>query len=177
MCFGGRRNVAGKDPFIKPSRVNNVTARPRALLRNHSLSVFTAGQSGSGIYTFAQSSRLLNMAAAKGKLGMGGVRAASGAGADETLFGAGLFSAIAAGVKLDRMQGKGKLTGAVFDKFGKNIERLATANNPSFIAARTMDDGMAAIRAGQKGVAGNMMASVMGRSWYSNVCSDMLEEH
>lgn len=131
------------------------------------------------------------MAAEKGKLGMGGVRAASGAVDGEALFGPGLFSAIAAGVKLDKMQGKGKLTGAAFDKFGKNIQRLATANNPSLMAARTgsiggapavvgasfVDDGLAAVRAGQKGVAGNMMASVMLRTWYPNVCSDMLEEH
>lgn len=134
------------------------------------------------------------MAAEKGKLGMKGVRDASGAKPDEILFGPGLFSAVAAGVKLDRMQGKGKLAGAAFDKFELNVKRLATANNPSFMALRgapmgsiggapavvgasLMDDGMAAIRAGQKGVAGNMMASVMLRSWYSNVCSDMLEEH
>lgn len=137
------------------------------------------------------------MAAEKGKLGMKGVRDASGAKPDEILFGPGLFSAVAAGVKLDRMQGKGKLAGAAFDKFELNVKRLATANNPSFMAARTgsiavdsagaatrglgtaslMDEGVAAIRAGQKGVAGNMMASVMLRSWYSNVCSDMLEEH
>ena len=158
-----------RDPFIKPSRLNNVTMRPRALTRMHSLSVFTAAE-GSGLYTFAQGHRLLN------KLPMKSVRAAVGA-TDETaaLFGPGLLSAVTAGTKLD---GLGSKVG--MNQLELNIRRLATTNNPALFkapliasgsiggasvpiygASSAMDTGLAAMRAGEKGVAGNLMASAM----------------
>jgi len=134
FLFGSRRNIAGKDPFFKPSRLNNVTARPRALTRMHSLSVFTAGEAGSGVYTFAQGHRLLNQLEQSGKLKMTGLRSAVGAEAGTPLFGAGMLSAIAAGSKLDRMTKRGKLSGTALDKLGVNVQRLATANNSALLA-------------------------------------------
>jgi len=177
FLFGKRRSLTNKagvlrDPFIKPSRLNNVTMRPRALTRMHSLSVFTAAE-GSGLYTFAQGHRLLN------KLPMKSVRAAVGA-TDETaaLFGPGLLSAVTAGTKLD---GLGSKVG--MNQLELNIRRLATTNNPALFkapliasgsiggasvpiygASSAMDTGLAAMRAGEKGVAGNLMASAMAGS-------------
>jgi len=180
FLFGKRRNIAGKDPFVKPSRLNNITMRPRAMTRMHSLSVFTAGSQGSGIYTFAQGHRLLNRLEQSQKLKMGGLRSALGVEAGTPLFGAGMLSAIAAGSKLDKMTRKGKLTGARLDQLGMNLQRLATANNPALlaqsIATRTsfVDDGMKLMRVGSapgasaaekaaaRGVGGNLMASVIG---------------
>lgn len=180
FLFGSKRSIVGKDPFIKPSRLNNITARPRALTRMHSLSTFTAGEAGSGIYTFAQGHRLLNKLEQSGKLKMTGLRNALGVEAGTPLFGAGMLSAIAAGSKLDKMTRKGKLSGAALDKFGMNVQRLATANNPALmaqkIATRTsfIDDALNIARAGSapgataaqqaaaRGVGGNLMASTIG---------------
>jgi hypothetical protein len=190
FLFGKRRsltNKAGKlrDPFAKPSRLNNFTIRRRALTRMHSLSTMTAAE-GSGLYTFAQGHRLLN------RLPMKSVRAAVGV-TDETtaLFGPGLFSAIAAGRKLDKLGVK-----ANFTQLETNLTRLATSNNPALLqkvggvsysqaanmtpmarggltateyaarnlGASTIESGMTALRAGgegARGVAGNLMASAM----------------
>jgi hypothetical protein len=191
FLFGKRRSLTNKagrlrDPFVKPSRLNNVTMRPRALTRMHSLSVFTAAE-GSGLYTFAQGHRLLN------KLPMKSARAAVGAPEGTALFGPGLFSAVAAGTKLDKLGAR-----ANFGQLETNLRRLATSNNPALIratmsaadvnalpgrisaalsspfdtealraiqpiatGASTLDTGLAAMRAGEKGVAGNLMASAM----------------
>jgi hypothetical protein len=161
-----------RDPFLKPSRLNNVTMRPRALTRMHSLSVFTAAE-GSGLYTFAQGHRLLN------KLPMKSARAAVGAPEGTALFGPGLFSAVAAGTKLDRLGAK-----ANFGQLETNLRRLATTNNPALLkgsqvvasgsiggasvpiygGASTLESGMTALRAGgegTRGIAGNLMASSM----------------
>jgi len=135
FLFGKRRNIAGKDPFVKPSRLNNITMRPRAMTRMHSLSVFTAGSQGSGIYTFAQGHRLLNKLEQSGKLKMGGLRSTLGVEAGTPLFGAGMLSAIAAGSKLDKLTRKGKLTGARLDKLGLNVKRLALANNQTLLSS------------------------------------------
>jgi len=119
FVLGSRRfankSFAGKDPFLRASRVNNVTMRPRALTRMHSLSAFTAGAQGSGYYTPFQSSRFLNKFEQAGKFGMGGLRESLGV-TDKTtpIFGAGLFSAVSAGRKLDVMTRKGKLARLCF---------------------------------------------------------------
>lgn len=173
FAFGKRRfankSFAGKDPFLKASRLNNITMRPRALTRMHSLSTFTAAQ-GSGLYTFAQGHRLLN------KLPMNTLRSAIGAPEGAAIFGPGLISSIAAGRKLDRLGSK-----VGINQLELNLRRLATANNPALFkppliasgsiggagvpiygASSVMDTGLAAMRAGEKGVAGNLMASAMG---------------
>jgi hypothetical protein len=174
FIFGRKRNIAGKDPFIKPSRLNNVTARPRALTRMHSLSVFTAGEAGSGIYTFAQGHRILNQLERSGKLKMGGLRSALGVEAGTPLFGAGMLSAVAAGSKLDKMTRKGRLSGAALDQLGLNVKRLATTNNPALMGTSFIDDALSTIRIGSaagattaqqaaaRGVGGNLIASTIG---------------
>lgn len=173
FAFGSRRfasdaaaATSGKNMFLKPSRLNNVSARPRNLSRFHSLSVFTAAE-GSGLYTYAQGHRLLN------KLKLPGLREAAGVADDAALFGPGLFAAISAGTKLDRMTKAGRLTGGALDQLGLNIQRLATANNPALLGSHVpaalgmssmYDDSMRALQAGGKnarGVAGNLMASSM----------------
>lgn len=138
FLFGKRRNIAGKDPFVKPSRLNNITMRPRAMTRMHSLSVFTAGSQGSGIYTFAQGHRLLNKLEQSGKLKMGGLRSTLGVEAGTPLFGAGMLSAIAAGSKLDKLTRKGKLSGARLDQLATNLKRLSMANNKNLVATEVV---------------------------------------
>lgn len=196
FLFGKRRsltNRAGRlrDPFAKPSRLNNITMRPRAISRMHSLSVMTAAE-GSGLYTFAQGHRLLN------RLPMKSFRAAVGAPEGVNLFGPGLISSISAGRKLDMMTKTGKLSGEALEQLGLNVKRLATANNPALLKSKAVgaaftgprfagefmmpaserlalarsavgpasfvDEGMAALRAGgegARGVGGNLMASSM----------------
>lgn len=158
-----------RDPFLKPSRLNNVTLRPRAATRMHSLSVFTATE-GSGLYTFAQGHRLLN------RLPMKGLRQAAGVAEGAPLFGPGLFSAVSAGRKLDRLGNAANL-----DRLSTNVQRLATTNNPALlrvnpgafvvdssgaavrgVGTSLLDDAMVSARAGQQGVAGNLLASSMG---------------
>jgi hypothetical protein len=144
--------------------------RPRALTRMHSLSTFTAAQ-GSGLYTFAQGHRLLN------KLPMNTLRSAIGAPEGAAIFGPGLISSIAAGRKLDRLGSK-----VGINQLELNLRRLATANNPALLrinpatissaafggaapatgGATFIDQGFSAMRTGEKGVAGNLMASSMG---------------
>lgn len=186
FLFGRKRsltNKAGKlrDPFFKPSRLNNVTLRPRAATRMHSLSTFTAAEN-SGLYTFAQGHRMLN------KLPMKGLRQAIGASPEASIFGPGMISAVSAGRKLDRLGSAANL-----DRLSLNVQRLATANNPALLqkvggtsyqqamnmslrsrgglsateyaaanlGTSTFETSMAAARSGERGVAGNLLASSM----------------
>jgi hypothetical protein len=131
------RNRAGqlKDPFFKQARVNNVTLRPRVLSRFHSLSVFTSTQN-SGLYTYAQGHRLLNMPKVGKFFGMNQLRAAAGVEGEAAVLGPGVIAAISAGRKFDLMTKRGALSEARLNKFGTTIQRLATSNNASLLAAK-----------------------------------------
>jgi len=50
--------AAGKTPFLRSSRVNNITANPRAFFRAHSQSVFAGDKAGA--YSMFGGYRLLN---------------------------------------------------------------------------------------------------------------------
>lgn len=159
---GRKRNIVGKDPFVKQSLLNN-TPRFRNIGRLHSTSVFTASEK-SGFYTFAQGHRILN------KMKFEGLRKAGGIPDNVSLFGPGTIAAISAGTKLDRLTAAGKLTGKSLDQVLLNIERLATANNPALLASTgtgksIFESSKLALKgggtAGARGVAGNLMASAM----------------
>lgn len=93
-----RLTESGKAGWFKSARVNNITARPRALGRFHSLSVF-----GGGGYTPFGASRMLGgNKRVQSAFGSKGIKAT----ADEGLLGPGLFSSIGAGRKADVLERK-----------------------------------------------------------------------
>ena len=192
FLFGGARFAddataagSGKMAFAKTSRVNNAFYRPRNLSRFHSLSVFGANE-GSSLYTYAQGHRLFNKTE---KFGMGRLRNAAGVGAGEAALGPGLFAAVSAGRRMD-LRGPGNLDDfamrierlatmnnpalmrgtsgisfsqasamTAFERGGMSASAYSAAN-PGTASAYT--SGMAAVRAGEKGVAGNLLVSSMG---------------
>jgi len=192
FLFGSRRFAddlaaggSGKMAFAKTSRVNNAFYRPRNLSRFHSLSVFGASQ-GSTLYTYAQGHRLFNNTQ---KFGMGALRNAAGVGAGEAALGPGLFAAISAGRRMDlrgpgnldefetRIQRLAKMNNPTLTQGRAGISYAqAAAMTPAarggmsataYAAANAgttsvYASGMAAVRAGEKGVAGNLLVSSMG---------------
>lgn len=174
FLFGSRRfaddaAIGTKSAFFKPSRVNNVTLRPRALGRFHSVSVFGANE-GNNLYTYAQGHGMFSKTE---KFGMGRLRQASGVNAGEAALGPGLLASISAARRMD-LRGVGNI-----ESFGTRIQRLGTMNAPKGMATNPMfisqtlgpidtsiyGTAMSSLRAGgpgAKGVAGNLLASSMG---------------
>jgi hypothetical protein len=127
-------NAAGqmRDPFLRSSRINNVTTRPRAFRRMSSLSVFSEGQSG--LYSYAGGIRGLG----KARVGpLGRMADKLGVGPDEALLGPGLFSAISAGRSMDKIERRVLAGGRGSKKLAKadrSIQRILSMNNPSVLA-------------------------------------------
>lgn len=154
-------NAAGqmRDPFLRSSRINNVTARPRAFRKMSSLSVFSEGQSG--LYSYAGGIRGLG----KTRVGpLGRMADNLGVGANESLLGPGLFSAISAGRSMDKIErrvlaggrGSGKLA-----KADRSIQRLLSMNNPGALLSGPLQSPiqMARSMAGIPGATGALPAS------------------
>jgi hypothetical protein len=132
---GGSTGIAGgllgaqpvqKGGFFRGARLNNVTARPRALSRFHSLSVF----SQSGTYTpFGAAGFLGNTKIGRKVAASAGVSPTAGASA----FGPGLLSFISAGRKTDllerRAMGGSSRALAKLGTVDRSIASLATMNN------------------------------------------------
>lgn len=192
FLFGKRRflndtaaEIGTKTSFFKPARVNNATLRPRALGRFHSLSVFGATE-GNNLYTYAQGHGLFNKT---DKFGMGRLRQASGAADGTALMGPGLLAAVSAGRRMDlrgvgnvddfglrierlaTMNNRALLTGkagvtyaeasamTLAERGGMGVSSYMAANAGT---ASVYESGMAAVKAGERGVAGNLLASSMG---------------
>lgn len=150
--------------FLRSARLNNVTMRPRAIGRYHSLSVL-----GEGSYTPFGGAGMIG----KHIPGMGKALEAQGivAGEGEKLFGPGAMSFLTAGMKADKVEmrlakkvAKGSaLTGGLESKLGnvdKSISALAKMNNPALTESFIAD----AMMTGKAGVRGNLLASsVSGR--------------
>jgi len=168
-------NSAGKmrDPWFRGARINNATARPRAFRRMHSLSVFSEGESG--LYSHAGGVRGLG----KARFGPLGKMADNlGVGADEALLGPGLFSAISAGRRIDKIE-KRVLAGGrgsrQLAKVDRSIMRLASMNNPGMISSvgpggmigpvepyvKGLSGAVSGEGLGAIGVRGNLLASAM----------------
>ena len=117
-----------KAGFLRGSRVNTITARPRALGRIHSLSAFGQG----GMYTpFGASGFLGNTKTGRRLAASAGATAAPG----ESAFGPGLLSFVTAGRKADLLE-KRAMGGSsrALKKLGtvdRSISSLATMNNPA----------------------------------------------
>jgi hypothetical protein len=120
--------AANKTPFLRSARLNNITARPRALTRFHSMSVFSGAQ---GVYTpFAASSFLGNTKFGKSIVEKTGMQLKEG----EKAFGPGMFSAITAGVKVDRLERKALSSGsklAKLERVDSSLKNLMSMNKPS----------------------------------------------
>lgn len=123
-----------KAGFLRSARVNNITMRPRAMGRFHSLSVFGQG----GMYTPFGASGILG----KTKVGAGIVKSAGiDLAAGESAFGPGLMSFVTAGRKADlletRAAGTGRRAARAQKRLGvvdRNIRSLATMNNQGLLA-------------------------------------------
>ncbi len=139
-----------KAGFLRGARLNNITARPRALGRFHSMSVF----SGPGAYTPFGASGFL------GQTKMGQKIAAS-AGvtpvAGESAFGPGLLSFISAGRKTDLLERRAMGgSSRALKKLGivdKNISSLAKINNPAMFQSKTVVQAAAGMRTAPIGMA------------------------
>ena len=130
---GARLAAAGeKQPLFFGARANTITARPRALRRNSSISVFGGSES---TYTYAQSARSFG----KKRFGLLGKLADEvGAAKDENILGPGLLASITAGRRMDLLERRAyagstraltKLEGST-----KGISRIASMNNPLLLA-------------------------------------------
>lgn len=127
-----------KAGFLRSARVNNITMRPRAMGRFHSLSVFGQG----GMYTPFGASGMLG----KTKVGAGIVKSAGiDLAAGESAFGPGLMSFVTAGRKADlletRAAGTGRRAARAQKRLGvvdRNIRSLATMNNAGLYAEKTI---------------------------------------
>ena len=140
---GGVGSLLGANPtqkagFFRGARLNNFTARPKALGRLHSLS--TMGQGG--MYTpFGASGFLGNTKMGRKFAQSTGSTAAAG----ESAFGPGLLSFVSAGRKADllerRAAGKGGRAARArkkLDVLDRNIRSLAAMNNPGLMAEKTL---------------------------------------
>lgn len=145
-----------KSPVLKSGRLNNLTMRPRAFGRYHSLSVF--GETGYSPFRagefMGKSKKMTSFLATQG------IEAADG----EKMFGRGLFSFASAGVKADRLEQRlakkihlgSPLTGNLDKRLAKVNRTLGT------LGGAEMKDAVA--RGAQVGLRGDLLAStVRGR--------------
>lgn len=116
-------------PLFYGAKVNTLTARPRALRRGSSISMFSNEE---GTYTYAQGVRGMGTK----RFGpLGKIAKNSGANDTENILGPGLFAGITAGRKMDLLERKA-LNGSrrALSRLGRSdigIQRMAAMNNPS----------------------------------------------
>jgi len=160
----------GKMAFGKTSRLNHVTARPRALSRFNSLAMFNASENTALYSPFQVMARVAGSQAIKNEAfrkAVYGADATVDSLKGEQVFARGTISMITAGRRLDLIERKAKFLpdGTAANRAGRKVlkaqeqvRRLAAMNNPAAVSA--IDD---AIRSGQKvGLTGNLMAQAAG---------------
>lgn len=131
-----------KMPFLKGARVNNVTARPRALSRFSSLTAFNAAEKTQFYSPFQFMAQAGGGLARKNQGFMKAVYESAGLAAPEKgeqIFQRGMVSMITAGRKLDlverrAMKGSSRAQ-AKLNKAQDQVRRLALMNNPSLMTA------------------------------------------
>lgn len=188
QALGAATGSARKTPFLRSSRLNNVSLRPRNLTGFHSLSVF-ANPSQNAYTPFGASGFL-----GKTKLGQ---KALTGMGITlkegETAFGPGMLSGISAGRRVDLLESRAlkgsKRAARKLAKADDALGKLVKMNNvPGLqggqfgrILPKSINQGIVlqpgktlgasafggvtgtpGAMAGQVGVRGNMYASAMG---------------
>jgi hypothetical protein len=178
---------ARKSPFLRSSRLNNASLRPRNLGRYHSLSIF-ADSSEKAYTPFGASGFIGNTKTGKKAIANMGIELKEG----ESAFGPGLLSGISAGRRVDMLEAKAFNKGSSraarkLAKADNALGKLGKMNNPTFTkptvirgstgmgagytapysnisyGASFSDDAMryavTGKNAGQVGVRGNMYAS------------------
>ena len=181
---------ARKTPFLRSSRLNNASLRPRNLGRYHSLSIF-ANPSQNAYTPFGASGFLGQTKTGQKAIAKMGITLKEG----ETAFGPGLLSGISAGRRVDMLEAKvfNKGSSRAARKLAKAdaaLGKLIKMNNPTLTkptiirgstgmgagyaapytnisyGASFSDDAMryavTGKGVGQVGVRGNMYASAMG---------------
>lgn len=157
----------GKMAFGKGARVNNITARPRALTRLNSLTAFNASKN-TPFYSPFQF-----MASASGAV-MGrsagfkqAVYGSSSAVPEEQMFQRGMVSMMTAGRKADLFEGKAtfKADGTGKNRAGRKVikaqeqvKRLANMNNPMSVIRGATTPG-SAMPVGMRGSAASRLAA------------------
>lgn len=124
-----RAAAANKTPFLRSARLNNITARPRALTRFHSMSIFSGAEE---VYSpFAASSFLGNTKLGKALVDRAGIELKEG----EKAFGPGLLSGITAGIKADALERRAlkgsSRAAAKLTKVDNSIGNLVRMNKPT----------------------------------------------
>ena len=171
---------ARKTPFLRSSRLNNLSLRPRNLARHHSLSIF-AGASQNAYTPFAASSFIGNTKTGKKAIAKMGITLNEG----EAAFGPGLLSGISAGRRVDLLERKAlrgnSRAAAKLAKADDAIGKLSRMNNPALASKMVaptvgMKKGVVTVTdqivgasygttkagaVGAQGVRGNMYASSM----------------
>lgn len=126
---------ARKTPFLRSSRLNNVSLRPRNLTRLHSLSTFA--DPSQGAYTpFGASGFLGKTKLGQKALGGMGITLREG----ETAFGPGMLSGISAGRRTDllerRARGGSSRAAAKLSKADDALGMLGKMNNTNYGAVQ-----------------------------------------
>jgi len=167
-------NAAGtanaKMAFGKTSRMNHLTARPRALNRFNSLAMFNASEKTAFYSPFQVMAKIAGSQAIKNEAfrkAVYGADATRDSLKGEQIFARGTISMITAGRKLDLLERKAKFLpdGTAANRAARKVlkaqeqvRRLAKMNNPAALAGINE-----AISAGQKvGLTGNLMAQAGG---------------
>lgn len=178
---GAAGTSEGKMALGKGSRVNHLTARPRALSRYNSLAMFNAADESAFYSPFQMAAKVAGGRAVKNEAFKKAVYGAAGPAEGEQVFQRGMASMMLAGRRTDILErkaigGSGRAT-AKLAKAQEQVRRLALMNNPSIATAGTtgvlapgkiaqgsflgkqIGTGSSNIVAGNVGLTGNLMAS------------------
>lgn len=124
----------GKMALGKGARVNHITARPRALSRYHSLSIFNASENAATYSPFQMMAKTMGNQAKKSSAFKEAFYGGREIGKEEQVFQRGMLSMVTAGRKADLLERKA-LSGSsrALAKVGvaqEQVKRLALMNNP-----------------------------------------------
>jgi hypothetical protein len=155
-----------KMPWLKGARLNNITARPRALSRFSSLTAFNAAEKTPFYSPFQFMAQAMGGAARRSEGFLKAVYESADAAPakGEQIFQRGMVSMITAGRKTDllerrAMRGSGRAQ-AKLNKAQDQVRRLALMNNPA-IAAPGVGGGLTRIGT-PEGIIGKTIGSGIG---------------
>jgi len=140
----------GKMALGKGSRVNHLTARPRALSRYHSLTAFNASNNTPFYSPFQFMAQTAGKQLGKNEAFRAAVYGSKEAAPEEHVLQRGMISMITAGRKADLLERKAKFAadGTPKNRAAKKVlkaqeqvKRLATMNNPAMIKSTTFAGG------------------------------------
>lgn len=152
-----------KMPWFKGARLNNITARPRALSRFSSLTAFNAAEKTKFYSPFQFMAHSGGGLARRSTGFMKEVYGANVPAKGEQIFQRGMLSMMTAGRRLDKIEAKaasGSLRAAAkLQTAQMQVERLALMNNPSLLPANQALRTAAFGSTPTVGLTGNIMAS------------------